>query len=196
MRVDVHLLNWGEPEEWKAQCLASLAGAAIALHELPGIPGEIGQARCQGFAIGALPYVSFVDPDDTYDASVFEVAALLLDKNPGAAMVYTDEAKMDESGRVLEIRDLHYDFWAHMNTADHVHGVMVFRRALIESCMWNLSGCRMLFEWALTLMMARQGKILHLPMVGRQWRQHGAQAHKRVDVESLRVIHHLDRSLV
>ena len=53
-RIDVHLLTLDEPGHWREECLASLAGAPIRLHRLPGIPGRVGQARAAGLArVGA-----------------------------------------------------------------------------------------------------------------------------------------------
>ena len=62
-RIDVHLLTLNEPAEWRETCIASLEGAPIQLHMLPGIPGRIGEARAAGYAQGNLPLVSFVDPE-------------------------------------------------------------------------------------------------------------------------------------
>ena len=70
-RIDVHLLTLNEPAEWREACIASLEDAPIQLHVLPGIPGRIGEARAEGYAQGTLPLVSFVDPDDLYEASAF-----------------------------------------------------------------------------------------------------------------------------
>jgi Phage lysozyme len=57
-RIDVHLLNLNEPAEWRETCIASLEGAPIQLHVLPGIPGRIGEARAAGYAQGTLPLVA------------------------------------------------------------------------------------------------------------------------------------------
>ena len=57
-RIDVHLLTLDEPQHWREECLASLAGAPIRLHLLPGIPGRVGRARAAGFARGTLPLVA------------------------------------------------------------------------------------------------------------------------------------------
>ena len=78
-RIDVHLLTLNEPAEWREACIASLEDAPIQLHVLPGVPGRIGEARAAGYAQGTLPLVSFVDPDDLYEASAFTQLADALD---------------------------------------------------------------------------------------------------------------------
>ena len=116
-RIDVHLLTLNEPAEWREACIASLEDAPIQLHVLPGIPGRIGEARAAGYAQGTLPLVSFVDPDDLYEASAFTQLADALDACPRAVMAYTDEALMDETGRDIAVRRLAYSRWQHANIA-------------------------------------------------------------------------------
>jgi hypothetical protein len=38
----------------------------------------------------------------------------------------------------------------------------------------------------LTRLVARQGSVLHLPLVGRHWRQHPNQHHRRTSTTALR----------
>ena len=78
-RIDVHLLTLNEPAKWREACIASLTGAPIQLHILPGIPGRIGKARAAGYTQGILPLVSYVDPDDRYEASAFTRLADAMD---------------------------------------------------------------------------------------------------------------------
>jgi hypothetical protein len=187
-RIDVHLLTLNEPAEWREACIASLKGAPIQLHVLPGIPGRIGQSRAAGYTQGTLPLVSFVDPDDLYEASAFTQLADALDACPQAVMAYTDEALMDERGQSLAIRRLAYSRWQHAHSASHVHGLMVMRRSAVEAALKDIAELNNFAEWLLTQLVAQRGGVLHLPMVGRHWRQHAQQSHRISDPDAVRRI--------
>ena len=179
-RIDVHLLTLEEPREWRDECIQSLQGAPIELHVLPGIPRHIGQARALGFACGELPLVSFVDPDDRYEASAFAQLADALDSCPHALLAYTDESLMDTQGHQQPRRPHAYSRWLHANNASHVHGLIVMRREAVlleQSVLRTMQTCQI---WMLTQRLAKRGAVLHLPIVGRYWRQHLNQAHRRM----------------
>jgi len=185
-RIDVHLLTLDEPQHWREECLASLAGAPIRLHLLPGIPGRVGKARAAGFARGTLPLVSFVDPDDRYEADAFAHLADALDACPSAVLAYTDEALIDEHGRVIGVRRLAYSAFQHAHSASHVHGLIVMRRSAVELVLPRIADLDTGADWWLTRLVARQGSVLHLPLVGRHWRQHPNQHHRRTSTTALR----------
>jgi hypothetical protein len=187
-RIDVHLLTLNEPVDWRDACIASLEGAPIQLHVLPGIPGRIGDARAAGYAQGTLPLVSFVDPDDLYEANAFTQLADALDACPQAVMAYTDEALTDETGRDIAVRRLAYSRWQHANNASHVHGLIVMRRTAVEAVADQLVALERRVEWLLTLLVAKRGGVLHLPIVGRHWRQHPQQSHRSGDPDTVRRI--------
>ena len=187
-RIDVHLLTLNEPAEWRAACIASLDGAPIRLHVVPGIPGCIGAARAAGYARGSLPLVSFVDPDDLYEPSAFTQLADALDACPQAVMAYTDEALTDAAGRDIAVRRLAYSRWQHANSASHVHGLIVMRRSAVEAAFAETTDLNNFADWLLTLLVAKRGGVLHLPIVGRHWRQHSQQSHRAGDPEAVRRI--------
>jgi hypothetical protein len=178
-RIDVHLLTLDEPAEWRQECLASLAGAPIRLHRLPGIPGRVGKARAAGFARGTLPLVACVDPDDRYEAAAFAPLADALEACPSAVLAYTDEALIDEDGRPLGVRRLAYSAFQHAHSASHVHGLIVMRRSAVEPVLTRIADLDAGADWLLTRLVARRGGVLHLPLVGRHWRQHPNQHHHR-----------------
>jgi uncharacterized membrane protein len=188
-RIDVHLLTFSEPDAWREVCIASLAGAPIQLHVLPGIPGRIGQARAAGYMQGTLPLVSFVDPDDRYEASAFTKLADALDANPQAVMAYTDETLTDESGRDIAMRRLTNSRRQHAASASHVHGVIVMRRWAVEAVLQETIDINNFSDWLLTLLVAKAGEVLHLPIIGRHWRQHPRQSHRMGDLEAVRRVH-------
>lgn len=185
-RIDVHLLTLDEPGHWREECLASLAGAPIRLHRLPGIPGRVGQARAAGLARGTLPLVSFVDPDDRYEAAAFAALADALDACPQAVLAYTDEALIDEHGDSLGVRRLAYSALQHAHSASHVHGLIVMRRSAVEPVLTRIAELDAESDWLLTRLVAQRGGVLHLPLVGRHWRQHPNQHHRRTSTTALR----------
>ena len=187
-RIDVHLLTLNEPPEWREGCIASLDGAPIRLHVLPGVPGTIGRARAQGFAQGDLPLVSFVDPDDLYEANAFVQLADALDACPQAVLAYTDEALMDEGGTSMGVRRLAYSRWQHAESASHVHGLIVMRRTAVDAVLAEITDIGHYAEWLLTLLVTKRGGCLHLPIVGRHWRQHATQSHRAGDPDAVRRI--------
>ena len=58
--------------------MASLEGHPINIHTLPGIAGDLRQARYLGYSKGDAPYVSFIDPDDVALPGTYERALNLL----------------------------------------------------------------------------------------------------------------------
>jgi len=187
-RIDVHLLTLNEPAEWRDACIVSLDGAPIQLHVVPGIAGRIGEARAAGYAQGNLPLVSFIDPDDLYEASAFTQLADALDACPQAVMAYSDEVLMDEAGNDIAVRRLAYSRWQHANSASHVHGLIVMRRSAVEAALAETADLNNFADWLLTLLIAKRGGVLHLPIVGRRWRQHPKQSHRTGDPEAIRRI--------
>jgi hypothetical protein len=179
-RIDVHLLTLDEPEPWREECLASLAGAPIRLYVLPGIRGRLGAARAAGYAQGDLPLVSFVDPDDRYEAGAFAHLADALDACPQASLAYTDETLMDEQGRDVGVRRSAYSAFQHAHSASHVHGLIVMRRSAVKPVLDHIADLDAGADWRLTRLVASRGGVLHLPLVGRHWRQHPNQHHRRM----------------
>jgi uncharacterized membrane protein len=187
-RIDVHMLTFTEPQEWREACIKSLEGAPIKLHFLPGIPGRIGEARAAGYAQGSLPLVSYVDPDDIYEAGAFARLADALDACPQAVMAYTDETLMDVSGQDIAVRRLSYSRWQHATSASHVHGLIVMRRSAVEAVIDKITDLNNFAEWMLTLLVAKRGSVIHLPIIGRHWRQHPQQVHRISNPEAVRRI--------
>lgn len=69
--LDIHVLMVrSTPAAWVEQRRASIAAAAasagyeVSVHEIPGEPGHIGRGRAAGYALGAHPYVTYIDDDD------------------------------------------------------------------------------------------------------------------------------------
>lgn len=180
-KIDVHMLTMNEPQAWREACLKSLEGAPIKLHVLPGIVNQTGLARVKGFSQGSLPYVSYVDPDDLYNPTVYDQLLDVLESSPDVVFAYTDEAIVDRRGKFLMKRQTPYDPQLHQSRADHVHGVIVMRRSAVESVMDQISNVTLHSDWILTLLLAKQGRCVRVPVIGRYWRQHNDQSHLQRD---------------
>lgn len=159
-RIDVHMLLLGnEREDWKAAAIAAVPTAICTLHMLDGIPGNVGQGRINGYAIGGAPYVSHVDPDDWIEANSFERCLDYLERNPRCPGVVTREMVHDHfQDRVYETRDK--------------HGLAVHRREWLNA---NLHRLRR--PWGADVMVSKRPEIVLLPFVGRHWRRYESAAH-------------------
>ncbi len=102
-----------------------------------------------------------------------------LDACPSAVLAYTDEALIDEHGDSLGVRRLAYSAFQHAHSASHVHGLIVMRRSAVDPVLTRIADLDAGADWLLTRLVARQGSVLHLPLVGRHWRQHPNQHHRR-----------------
>lgn len=179
-RIDAHMLTLNEPAEWRDACIESLSGAPVRLHVLPGIPDRLGEARARGYALGELPLLTFVDPDDTYEAGSFAMLADALDASPSSVLAYADEGLLDEQGRRIGTRRLAYSPFMHAHSASHVHGLIVMRREHVAALAGSVHPQDQTPDWTLTRMLARRGGVIHLPIIGRHWRQHPGQYHRRI----------------
>ena len=103
-------------------------------------------------------------------------------------MAYTDEALTDENGRDIAVRRLAYSRWQHANSASHVHGLIVMRRSAVEVALAETTDINNFADWLLTLLVAKRGGVLYLPIVGRHWRQHPQQSHRTGDPGAVRRI--------
>ena len=94
-----------EPAEWREACIASPRGRTDPVAFCPAFRA-VSARHARRWLRRALPLVSFVDPDDLYEASAFTQLADALDACPQAVMAYTDEALTDEDGRDIAVRRL------------------------------------------------------------------------------------------
>ena len=187
--VDTHMLSLpGENQLWREQCLSSLSGAAITLHELPGIAGSLGESRAKGFALGNSPYVSFVDPDDLYEATAFAQCAQLLDTCPQLGAVYTAEVAINADGEKLGLHIDAFDRRWMCRTPSHVHGVIVLRRSVVEEFLPQVLRTCNWADWVLLAGVASHYPVAHLPMVGRFWRKHEGNSCKRGDSQARGIV--------
>lgn len=105
--LDVHVLVMSyTPPAIVRQCRESVqvaaqnAGFRVDVHFLPGIYGQLGQARARGYAMGDHPYVTHVDDDDYVHPDAF--AKLLPHLQKQVTGVTTGETLVFDDGRSHE----------------------------------------------------------------------------------------------
>lgn len=139
-----------------------------------GANGHISTATNTALEMATGDYVALMDHDDVLPAhALFEVASAI-NENPSAALIYTDEDKIDAEGRRSEPYfkpDFNYELLLRQNLVSHLG---VYRRDVVTA----LGGLRSEFDgsqdWDLALrVMEAVGpeRILHIPAVLYHWRQ-------------------------
>lgn len=178
--VDVHVLMDPARAKWHRQCLGSLDGQPVVVHQLPAA-ATVAEGRLAGLALGKLPYVSWVDDDDYVAADFYASAVELLRRNPKACGVYASEASL-VNGYVARIHPPVDEPWSLERMADYpyVHNGLVIRRAAVEPCLADLAGLE-LPDAALRLAVTHYGPWIHLRKVGYYWRRHAGGASRRID---------------
>lgn len=179
--ITVHVLTMpGDNEGWKRQVQKDLTHDRIIQHWEPGIEQNIGLARAKAFRKATTPYVGFADPDDRTKTNAWIRCLDYLESNPNTVLVSTGQAVVSEDLKIIKSIDTsYYSLNEHLNKVQHIHGVTVMRTdAVLQEChrLEEISTCN---EWTLSLSLIPHGKIVKLPMVGRYWRQHRNQAHRR-----------------
>lgn len=198
--IDCHILTMpAHNAGWTAELKGDLSQQPVNQHWLPGIEGELGSALAKGYAQGDAPFVSYADPDDRVLYGTYAALLAALQANPRAPFAWTGELLVDENLVVLgapAVASRGYSQRSHRNSPMHVHGVILYRRACIAPLLPRLVGCGWLSHYLLSLLVARPDVPqdsaelpIHVPLVGRLWRQHGAQASRRttaIDMQQVR----------
>ncbi|RYF53099.1 MAG: hypothetical protein EOO27_27010 [Comamonadaceae bacterium] len=200
--IDCHVLTMPSHNQvWADQLRADLDREAVNQHWLPGIDGQLGAALAQGYAQGDAPFVSYADPDDRILYGTYAALLHALQANPGAPFAWTGELLVDENLVALGAPTLAargYSQRSHRNSAMHVHGVILYRRACVAPLLPRLATCGWLSHYLLSLLVARPdlaqpaGRLpVHVPLVGRLWRQHGANASKGTTARDMQMVRDL-----
>jgi len=137
--------------------------------------GNISEASNSALDLAAGDFVALIDHDDllTKDA-LFQVVDAI-NKKPDAALIYSDEDKVDKKGRRTDPYfkcDWNYSLFLGQNMINHL---TIYKRAVLS----KVGGFRKGFEGAqdydLALRFIEQIKstqIVHIPKVLYHWRQH------------------------
>ncbi len=135
--------------------------------------GHISQATNSALDLATADFVGFLDHDDLLTADALFEVALLINKHPNAAIVYSDEDKIDADDNLREPYfkpDWSPDtFLSRMYTCHF----SVYRRELVEAVGRLRPGFEGSQDWDLMLRASeRTAHIHHIPRVLYHWRIH------------------------
>ena len=137
--------------------------------------GHISAASNSALALASGHWVALLDHDDLLAQHALALVALALAEHPDAAMVYSDEDKIDETGRR---RDPFFkpDFDPLLLTGQNfVSHLSVFRKDLVDRVGGYREGYEGSQDWDLTLRVSElvpTTQVLHIPHVLYHWRVH------------------------
>lgn len=186
--IDCHILTLPRfPAQWVTDMRADLDAEPVNQHWLPGIDGDLGASRAAGFAAGGAPFVSSQDPDDRLIPGTYAALRQALEDTPGAPFAWAGEKLvLDDLTAVsmpLNVWPHGYSPLSHVKRGDHVHGVKLYRRELVEPLLNGVRDAGLCCEFYLDMALAKPwdtsaSRPVHIPIVGRLWRQHGHNGSK------------------
>lgn len=183
-QIDCHILTLDRFQgSWIEDLRADLDGQPVNQHWLPGIEGDLAQARANGYELGDAPFVGSVDPDDRIMQGTFAALQFALVDNPAAPFAWAGEQMTNATLKPWPVRDNiwpdGYEPALHIARATHVHGVKLYRRSCITPFLAPMrsvgQACEFFLDLALVKPWVNPPKAqwpVHVPMVGRLWRQH------------------------
>ena len=154
---------------------AAAARDARVKFVIRGQNGHISAATNSALELATGDFVAFLDHDDLLPPDALLHVAEAIAARPDAEMVYTDEDKIDESGRRY---DPHFKGrWNPEMALTHndVHHLKVIRRSLVEKAGRLREGYEGAQDIDLILRcveLMRDDRILHVPFVCYHWRAH------------------------
>ncbi|MGE4238680.1 hypothetical protein [Hydrogenophaga sp.] len=187
--IDCHILTLPRfPAAWVDAMRTDLDDQPVNQHWIPGIEGDLAEARARGFSAGSAPFVSSADPDDRIMPGTYAALLKALANNPSAPFAWAGEKMVDEELKDLPTRPhvwpRGYDPLGHISRANHVHGVKLYRREFVTPLLDLMRQAGPCCEFALDLAIVKPWAVhksvhrsspwpVHAPMVGRLWRWHG-----------------------
>lgn len=169
MKVDIHIIPAPDNDHtFKAQ-LERLKHPAITVQVGQYVKGSIVDARCQGYALGTCPYVSWVDDDDAIlNLDWIHEAVRVLDTDRSVSAVYprwksTVNGVTTHTSR-SELTPMHLE--PHHLTIMRRQNVLPMIEAIRDAhpsmCRWQ--------DLMLTLGQLRHGKLLPFNVVAYEWK--------------------------
>ena len=182
--IDCHVLTLPRFEaRWLAELRQDLYAEPVNQHWMEGIDGDLGAARAAGYSAGSAPFVTSADPDDRIMPGTFAALLRALVDNPSAPFAWAGEQMVSEDLQPWDIRPNvwrgGYDPFLHLTRGTHVHGVKLYRRELVMPVLNDMKAAGVCCEFLLDYALAKPYADLppstwpiHVPMIGRLWRQH------------------------
>ena len=193
IKADIHILTIPDRVLWLNDTIGSLQQQPCNIYLHPGIIGNTGSARYEAFQLGSAPYVGYADDDDLVEPGAVQACINVLEANPKAVGVFTDEVLIDHAGKIIGKGSSTGNDWTpkrHLGSLKFVHHLWLGRRESVNRHKAIMQNMPIGAHWALTCLMALDGPWIHLPIVGYQWRIHPQGAHnlRRPPEGSLREI--------
>jgi GT2 family glycosyltransferase len=148
--------------------------------------GHIALATNSALVLASGEWVGFLDHDDLLAPDALATVALWLDRAPQAAIVYSDEDKVDESGtRSGPYFKPDWDPLLILGQ-NYVTHFCLIRRSLIERvgrCREGLEGAQ---DWDLVLRASERvtpDQIVHIPRILYHWRAHEASTARQIEAK-------------
>ena len=162
---------WEPYAPYHEECMDSLKDEPIALHLIPGVAGDVGIGRWNGYHTGDAEFVSFVDDDDVVIPGIFEKCYQALDENPDAIGVHTREW-IYESG-AMTLSQIPNPNWTWDRYFFFVHHVVVYRMERVMPYGDAAKECKVGFEHFMNMQIMMDGHRFHyIEDVGYIWRGH------------------------
>ncbi len=188
--IDCHVLTLPRFDpRWVEELRSDLDREPVNQHWLPGIDGRLGDARAAGYLKGNAPFVTSADPDDRIMPGTFAALLQALQDNPSAPFAWAGERMVDEHLKPWPMKPhmwaRGYDPISHVCKGVHVHGVKLYRREFVMRALHGLREAGQCCEFLLDLAIAEPWtnpapsiRPMHVPIVGRLWRQHSHNGYK------------------
>ena len=188
--IDCHVLTMPQMNaDWAADLRRDLDASPVNQHWRQGITDQLGAARALGFSQGSAPFVSYADPDDRIMSGTFDRLKQALLDHPGAPFAWAGEQRVDVDLMPMGQPNLQPDGYSarrhRNNLAGYVHGVALIRRSALMPVLSVLNQCGIEADGVLFAHLAKlqteqpsAGQPVHVPIVGRLWRQHENNYHR------------------
>ena len=137
--------------------------------------GHISKATNSALKIATGDYIAFMDHDDTLDENALTAVAQSFCKHPDAALIYSDEDKIDEAGN---------RFFPHFKTDwnpdlilehNYITHFCVVKTCLVNEELYMDSECNGAQDYDFLLRIfpyLNQANVIHIPWILYHWRAH------------------------
>lgn len=169
--ITLHTLTQGRHPQWLKEALHSVPDGVrhVVLH----CDGDFAEKRWAGLRFGDL--VGAVDDDDRLRPGVVEACAAALDAT-GAGVAFTYEAQIDARGCEIPVAHRSYstrDVAMHPNVLHHF--ALMRRECLADEVLEHARRFHQgSIDWLSKAWVALKHGAVQVPMVGYDWRVHGA----------------------
>lgn len=138
--------------------------------------GHICAATNSALEVASGDWIAFLDHDDELAEHALALAAVAIEQSPDAVLLYSDEDKIDESGR-RHSPHLKSDFDPLLVLGqNYLNHLTIVRRDMVERVGRLRPGFEGSQDWDLVLRVIErtsERQILHLPFILYHWRDHG-----------------------